>query len=198
MLLYGKEIIVVLAGYGLGTINTGYYLVRLRTGRDIRRVGSGSTGSSNVSRTLGTLGFLITFTGDTAKGAIATAAALLLGLGSWGVALVMIAVVAGHIWPVQLGFRGGKGLATALGAALIFDCWLVLLVLSLAAMIFVLIRERTLSIMVPIALSPGIAAIMGRPPAVLTGASVIALLVVFTHKANIRDAIRGFRRTPGQ
>ena len=198
MLLYGKEIIVVLAGYGLGTINTGYYLVRLRTGRDIRRVGSGSTGSSNVSRTLGTLGFLITFTGDTAKGAIATAAALLLGLGSWGMALVMIAVVAGHIWPVQLGFRGGKGLATALGAALIFDCWLVLLVLSLAAMIFVLIRERTLSIMVPIALSPGIAAIMGRPPAVLTGASVIALLVVFTHKANIRDAIRGLRRTPGQ
>ena len=197
-MLYGKEIIVVLAGYGLGTINTGYYLVRLRTGRDIRRVGSGSTGSSNVSRTLGTLGFLITFTGDTAKGAIATAAALLLGLGSWGMALVMIAVVAGHIWPVQLGFRGGKGLATALGAALIFDCWLVLLVLSLAAMIFVLIRERTLSIMVPIALSPGIAAIMGRPPAVLTGASVIALLVVFTHKANIRDAIRGFRRTPGQ
>ena len=189
---------MVLAGYGLGTINTGYYLVRLRTGRDIRRVGSGSTGSSNVSRTLGTLGFLITFTGDTAKGAIATAAALFMGLGSWGMALVMIAVVAGHIWPVQLGFRGGKGLATALGAALIFDCWLVLLVLSLAAMIFVLIRERTLSIMVPIALSPGIAAIMGRPPAVLTGASVIALLVVFTHKANIRDAIRGLRRTPGQ
>jgi acyl phosphate:glycerol-3-phosphate acyltransferase len=108
-----------LAAYALGCFTTGYYLVRWRTGRDIREVGSGSVGARNVGRLLGWRGFLATVLGDFGKGALAVWAARQFTTDDRLVALAMPAVVAGHLWPAQLRFRGGKGMAAALGALLI-------------------------------------------------------------------------------
>jgi glycerol-3-phosphate acyltransferase PlsY len=69
--LSSTQLIVIIIGYGLGCISTGYYLVRLRTGQDIRKLGSGSMGGRNVGRVLGRSGFALTMAGDTVKGIIA-------------------------------------------------------------------------------------------------------------------------------
>src|SRR5881296_2981108 len=112
---------IALGAYLLGCFTTGYYLVRLRTGQDIRELGSGSVGAKNVGRLLGWTGFGVVVLGDSAKGAFAVWAAQHLTKEDWLVQLSLLAVVAGHAWPVQLRFRGGKGIATSLGGLLIYD-----------------------------------------------------------------------------
>lgn len=111
-----------LVAYILGCLATGYYLVRIRTGRDIRTMESGNIGARNVGRVLGTSGFLITFLGDLAKGALAGLLARgISGNDPVATAAAVVGALAGHLWPAQLGFRGGKGISTGLGAVLVFD-----------------------------------------------------------------------------
>ncbi len=108
-------VLTTLGSYLLGGLCAGYYLVRLAARRDIRAAGSGSAGARNVGRLLGAPGFLGTLLLDAAKGAVAVLAAAHFVAGAWPPALALLAVVAGHIWPLQLGLRGGKGVATAIG-----------------------------------------------------------------------------------
>ncbi|MGZ5546194.1 MAG: glycerol-3-phosphate acyltransferase, partial [Limisphaerales bacterium] len=108
----------VVIGYIFGCFTTGYYLVRWRTGDDIREIGSGSCGARNVGRVLGRTGFLLVVIGDVLKGVFAVALSQLLIGGERAKLLAMVAVAIGHIWPIQLKFRGGKGVATSLGALL--------------------------------------------------------------------------------
>ena len=115
-----------LAGYGLGAyalgcFATGYYLVRALKGMDIREVDSGSVGARNVSQVLGKSGFVLTTLGDLSKGVLAVWATVHLTGDGRLAALVMLAVTVGHIWPAQLCFHGGKGVATSLGALLFYD-----------------------------------------------------------------------------
>src|ERR1017187_8659729 len=128
----------VLGAYLLGCFATGYYLVRARTGKDIREIESGSTGARNVGRVLGKPGFVLTVFGDFGKGALAV-------WGAWEwtnnhhlAAVAMLAVIAGQIWPAQLRFRGGQGVAASLGALLVFDYRMALTfaVLFLAGFVF--------------------------------------------------------------
>jgi glycerol-3-phosphate acyltransferase PlsY len=116
-----KDILAVFLSYAIGCVSTGYYLTRLWTGTDIRTIGSGAAGARNVGRLLGGVGFVITFSGDFAKGLAAVWVASMLTHQHWVITASLLAVVIGHIWPVQLGFRGGKGVATALGGGLFFD-----------------------------------------------------------------------------
>jgi glycerol-3-phosphate acyltransferase PlsY len=120
-MLENKDILAIGLSYAIGCVSTGYYVVRLWTGADIRKFGSGATGARNVSRLLGRSGFVITFLGDFAKGLVAVWLASMLTKQHWVITASLLAVVIGHIWPAQLGFRGGKGIATALGGGLFFD-----------------------------------------------------------------------------
>src|ERR1051326_4572526 len=128
---WGGVVGIAVGAYLLGCFATGYYLVRLRTGQDIRELGSGNVGATNVGRALGTRGFVLTFLGDAAKGALAVSLARLLPGPLWLADVAMIAVVAGHIWPIPLRGRGGKGGATTLGALAVLDVSLTLLLLAL-------------------------------------------------------------------
>ena len=122
----------VLGAYLLGCFAIGYYLVRARTGRDIREIGSGGTGARNAGRILGKSGFTLTALGDLSKGALAVwFAAEFASHNRTAMALAMLAVVVGHIWPAQLHFRGGKGVATSFGALLMFDYRVALTILVL-------------------------------------------------------------------
>ena len=112
---------ISLFSYLLGCFTTGYYLVRARLGRDIRALGSGSVGARNVGRVLGRLGFSVTLAGDFGKGAFVMWAAPHFTTDGRLLGLAMLAVVVGHIWPAQLRFHGGKGVATSLGALLLYD-----------------------------------------------------------------------------
>src|ERR1041385_8259254 len=106
--------IICFCSYLLGCFAAGYYLVRMRLGEDIRELGSGSVGARNVGRVLGKTGFLLTVLSDFGKGAFAVWAARHFFTPSDErlVALAMISVIAGHIWPMQLRFRGGTRTAT--------------------------------------------------------------------------------------
>lgn len=120
-MLESKDILVIGLSYMIGCFSTGYYLTRFWTGADIRKTGSGATGARNVGRLLGRIGFVITFLGDLAKGLVAVWLASVLTRQHWVITASLLAVVIGHIWPVQLGFNGGKGIATAFGGGLFFD-----------------------------------------------------------------------------
>src|SRR5438876_12400826 len=106
---YAKETLVMLLGYALGCFTSGYYLVRWRTGDDIRWLGSGSVGATNVGRVLGRPGFFLTVLCDFFKGVFAVWLARYFQLNPTGTVLTMVAVAIGHIWPAQLWFHGGRG-----------------------------------------------------------------------------------------
>lgn len=123
--------LILPAAYFLGGISPGYWLVRMRTGADVRTQGSGATGATNAARMLGRGGFALVLALDAVKGALAVLGARAVGLtGGWEFA-AGTAVVAGHVWPVQMGFRGGRGLGPLLGA------WLVLAPLAIGACLLI-------------------------------------------------------------
>lgn len=184
----GKEIICILIAYLLGGICTGYYLVRFKTGMDVRDQASGGLGARNVGRVLGRTGFIITLLGDALKGVVAVALAREFEIAEPAVSLVMVAVIAGHIWPLPLQFRGGRGIATGIGAFLAYDPGLALLLLGLTGVLMVFRRGFILSGLAAFLLLPAAAHVMempGHTVAALAGASGI---ILFAHRERIRKA----------
>ena len=137
--------LMVLA-YLVGSIPSGLLVARALGGPDPRGQGSGNLGTANVYRLLGRKAGAFTLTGDAAKGALPVALAqlALTSLGPWqeaGVALVAAAAVAGHVFPLYLGFRGGKAVATTFGVVAVLAPWAAL---NLAAVyILALYQTRT-------------------------------------------------------
>jgi glycerol-3-phosphate acyltransferase PlsY len=109
---------LVAGAYLLGGISPGWWLVKRKTGIDLRSEGSGATGATNAARVLGTRGYVAVLILDTIKGMAAVYAARWLAPAAPWALLAAPAVVAGHIWPIWLGFRGGRGAAPLMGACL--------------------------------------------------------------------------------
>ena len=198
MELYAKEIALIAAAYALGCLSTGYYLVRLRSGADVREMGSGNVGARNVGRVLGKRALAITLIGDTVKGAIPVAAALMLDMEPWAVIAAFLAVVGGHLWPAQLGFRGGKGLATAMGAMLVLDFRLLLAAFAVAGIAWVVSRNATGSALVAVALAPIAALIAGHEPSTTAALAILAAVIVFAHRTNLRAIFQGAKTPSGE
>ena len=179
----------VLGAYLLGCFATGYYLVRARTGKDIREIESGSTGARNVGRVLGKPGFVLTVFGDFGKGALAV-------WGAWEwtnnhhlAAVAMLAVVAGQIWPAQLRFRGGKGVAASLGALLVFDYRMALTFAVLFLAGFVVMRKTVFPAMFAFACLPLASLWFNRDGLTATLAAVLSAMILFAHWRNIGEEI---------
>jgi acyl phosphate:glycerol-3-phosphate acyltransferase len=178
---------VALAAYLLGCFTTGYYLVRLRLGQDLRDLGSGSVGARNVGRLLGWQGFLLTMLSDFGKGALAVWAARHFTDDERLVLVAMVTVVVGHVWPAQLAFRGGKGMATSVGALLIYDCELTLVFVLLFAAAFAMLRKTVLPGLFAAACLPLASWYLTHSPADVVGTSVLAGVVLLAHRRNLRD-----------
>lgn len=181
---------IVLVSYALGCISVGYYLVRWQTGQDLRELGSGATGGRNTSRVLGKSGAIATGVGDILKGVLAMWVALVFRLEPWALALVMIAVLAGHVWPVQLGFKGGKGLSAAFGAVSVFDYRIAVLTAMLALALLFIGRRNEFLFLMGIACSPIIAFALGHRWEIVAGMSVLVTLILYAHRENIRKSVR--------
>jgi len=191
----GKGIICVLIAYLLGGICTGYYLVRIKAKLDIRECGSGGVGARNVGRILGKPGFIITLLGDSLKGVVAVLLAWKFEVAAPAVSLVLVAVIAGHIWPLPLHFRGGRGIATAIGAYLAYSPDLALLLLGITVVLMVFRRGFILSGLAAFLLLPLVAYALempGHAVAALAGASGI---ILFAHRERICKA---FAEAPSQ
>ncbi|MCB8814399.1 glycerol-3-phosphate acyltransferase [Desulfosporosinus shakirovi] len=188
------DILMIVIGYLLGGISTGYYLVLLLCRDDVRNYGSGATGATNVGRILGTKGFLLTFLGDFFKGFLIPAIAIYLKLSDITVVLSVIAVVAGHIWPLQLGFRGGKGVAAAFGGIVVINPSLALVLFAITMGLFVLTRKFTLSGLLSILASPIIAFLMSPSANQVIGILILAIILLIAHRGNIAMILKEVSR----
>ena len=182
----GKEVTIVCACYLLGCFTAGYYWVRWRTGQDIRHQGSGNVGARNAGRILGSSAFVATLLLDLGKGALAVGMALHFGLSPEVVVASMLAVVAGHNWPMQLRFHGGKGIATSLGVLIAYDSFLLGILIVLFIPVFALLRNFTLSGLLAFALTPLVAFLCGLDNMEVVATSLLAILVLISHQRNIR------------
>ncbi len=178
--------------YALGCFATGYYLVRFRTGRDVREFESGNIGARNVGRLLGKSGFILTTLGDAVKGALAVGATKYFTGDNLLAALAVLLVVIGHIWPVTLNWRGGKGVVTSGGAMLVFDYRVALAYGAAVALGYAVTRRMTM---------PGLAAYLVVPftshwlkhsPLETMVFSLLTVLILFAHRQNLVEAFPAF------
>jgi glycerol-3-phosphate acyltransferase PlsY len=195
----------IVVAYLVGSIPFGYLIVRARGGGDVRETGSGGTGATNVTRRAGRGAGVLTLALDAAKGALVALAARWLltpdfGVNQW-VAAASIAVVVGHVFPVWLKFRGGKGVATGLGVFLS----LMPAAVALAVPVFIVVvwatRYVSLGSMMATATLPLFVWLLserGNPDAnVASFAPVMAValgggaLIIFMHRANIGRLLHG-------
>ena len=193
--------LVIIIAYLIGSIPFGYLIVRSKGGGDIRETGSGGTGATNVSRRAGKAAGVFTLVLDALKGSITVLLAQSLADGpslNWTVAAAAIATIVGHIFPVWLAFRGGKGVATGVGVFLIMAPFALLCAGVLFVAIVSLTRYVSLGSIIAAATIPLFVWLQTmfvepvpdlRP--LLVAAIVGALLIVFAHRGNIARLARG-------
>lgn len=186
------------AAYLIGAIPVGLLVARVRGGVDLRASGSGNIGATNVLRTLGPLAAVLTLAGDVIKGFAAVEASRALGGEPPAAALGAIAAVAGNCWPLYLRFRGGKGVATALGTFLALTPWAVLPAAAVWAGVTGVSRYVSLASMVAVVSLPGGAALLGYPADGVVAAAAVGAIVVWRHRDNLRRLRAGTERRVGE
>ena len=135
-----------LGAYLLGSVPTAYIMVRLVTGHDIRRLGSRNVGALNTYQQVGTLGAMPVLIVDAGKGVLAVLIPIWLDAPPWTLYMTTALVVAGHNWPVFLGFRGGKGAAAIFGVSLALVPVLTLITLAPVALIVLAVRNVVIGV----------------------------------------------------
>ncbi len=185
----------VLLGLGLayliGAIPVGFLVARLFGGLDIRGAGSGNIGATNVLRTLGKLPAILTLIGDVAKGYLAVCVAAAIIPARWAAAGGAVLAIVGNCWPVFLRFRGGKGMATGLGAFLALTPWAT----GPAALVWLVVTASfryvsLASIMACLCLPLGVA-LLGYPWAAVLAAVAAGVIIVVRHRANLSRLMNG-------
>jgi glycerol-3-phosphate acyltransferase PlsY len=189
----------VLAAYLLGSLSFAVLLVRKATGKDIREEGSGNAGATNVLRAHGKGLALAVAALDILKGTAAVLAARwLTGADARWMAAAALAAVLGHVFPVFYGFRGGKGVATALGAFGALMPWPTLCALGVMLLVVAVTRFVSLGSILGLASLPAFGGIVfPSPPAAVISAAAAALLIVWKHRENIGRLARGAERRLG-
>jgi acyl phosphate:glycerol-3-phosphate acyltransferase len=179
------DLVLILLVYLLGSLSFGLLMARMYGGADLRRSGSGNIGATNVARTLGKTAGILTLLGDGAKGLVAVVLAQAWGQASILPAVAACVVVLGHMFPLYHGFRGGKGVATALGALLptlplpLLGGLLIWLVV-VATWRYVSAASILAALVVPL-----LAVLWSYPWPFVLAAVLIALLVLYKHRDNL-------------
>lgn len=188
----------VFLGYTVGSLPLGYLIASRLRGIDLRRVGSGNVGATNVYRSAGLSTALLVILVDVAKGAVSVLLAARLVAGPGAPVAAGVAAIIGHVYPVWLRFRGGKGVATACGAFLI----LAPLATAIAGAMFVITvwatRYVSLGSVVATITLPTLAWLTHASMPVVTGGVVAALLILERHRGNLARLRHGTERRLGQ
>jgi acyl phosphate:glycerol-3-phosphate acyltransferase len=211
-LISTTTLFIVALSYLLGSIPFGYLLVHIFRGEDVRQSGSGNIGATNVSRKSPALGVL-TLLLDALKGSVAVMIAILLNGGDithpWSPsssiatheAIAALFAVLGHMFPVWLKFRGGKGVATGLGSVAILAPKTIVAAIALFMMIVAIFRYVSLGSIVAALIIPVLAWLLhdyAGTLAVLASMSITSLLIVIKHHENIRRLIAGTENRLGK
>ena len=188
---------LVLLGYVLGSVPTGY-LVGRAFGVDVREVGSGNIGTANVLRAAGKTAGVLTLAGDMLKGLVPVVVARLSTENEWLIAAVAFAAVIGHCWPVFLRFRGGKAVATGAGTTIglapvvglgLFAFWWAVVLVS---------RYTSLGAIAVMVVSPIVLWLTGQPLPYVLYAIVGGALVLWRHRENVVALLKGTERKVGE
>lgn len=187
-----EALVWIVAAYLIGSIAFGIIISKLYRLPDPRTVGSGNIGATNVARSGKKSAAVLTLLGDVFKGWLPVWLALQAGMLMDVVALVGLAVFLGHLYPVYHKFKGGKGVATALGVMVAFSGWLALSVLAVWLVVFLLSRISSLSALAAAVLAPVIAWQFLSPyPVYVAVVVVMAAFLIIRHQSNIEKLLAG-------
>lgn len=187
---------VILAAYLIGSIPTGYIIVKLKTGKDIRTIGSGSTGATNVKRVLGKKWFFTVMLLDAFKGALPVILAKLYagpvdGIGLFPV-LAAVAVIIGHSKPIFLQFKGGKSVASGIGTILALNWQVGLMLAVIWGIITYFTKYVSVGSITALAISPFLMHYLGHAPLGYTAYCALgAVYIIYLHRQNIARLIKG-------
>ena len=188
-------IVVVLTAYIIGSIPTGYIIVKTFTGQDIRTIGSGSTGATNVKRVMGKKWFFITLLLDAFKGALPVVLASLFAKTFTGIGLLpvlaAIAVILGHSKSIFLKFTGGKSVASGVGTILALNWQVGLIIAVIWAIITFFTRYVSVGSIIALAISPILMWRFGSPAAYIVYCAIGAVYIIWLHRENIKRLIKG-------
>ncbi len=190
-----KLIIVLLFSYLLGSIPNGYIFGKQFAGKDIRNYGSGNVGATNVARVAGYKIGLIVAILDITKGFLSVYIAKSLLLPEYSMVFIFIAAIlaiSGHDWSIFLSFQGGKGVATSVGVILsLFPLSFIVLFIVWVVMIFLTKMVSVGSILGAISLPISILFIYSSKSSYIIFGIIIAALVIFSHRSNIKRILKG-------
>ena len=184
-------VLVAIAAYFIGGLSPAVFISKKVTGNDIRNSGSGNAGATNIMRHIGVRLGVLTFVLDVLKGALPTLLAMLL-VGRYAAYVVGLAVVLGHVFPVFLGFKGGKGVATSFGMLLMLQPLLAVVLVLLALAIMFATRIVSLGAIIAVTLFPVCGLLIpggGWEFAVFS--LLVCGLIIFKHRENIVRIFKG-------
>jgi len=189
--------ILILFAYLLGSVPVGVILARIK-GTDPRKVGSGNIGATNVMRAAGKATGILTLVGDTLKGFLPIVIASVFNEPRIVIGVVGLAAFLGHLFPVFLKFKGGKGVATALGVYLALDPFAVLI--DVIVFVLVLLKWRFVSLgsLVGVAFMPLLLYLLHAPDHYMYLALIIGVFIFIKHKDNIRWLFAGTENKIGR
>ena len=186
-----SSLLLLAIGYLLGSMPNGYLAARWLKGIDLRQCGSARTGATNVLRNVGKGPALVVFLLDVGKGALAVLLAKSFGLNDWVQVLAGLAALAGHIWPVWLGWKGGKAVATGLGMFLGLAWPVGLACFGLFMAVISIFRIVSLSSVVAAIGLPVLMVLAGTNGASISVSVVASVMVLWRHRSNIERLIAG-------
>jgi len=188
--MFIKYVFVSVIAYLLGNIATAYLVSKVAAKIDIREYGSGNAGSTNVLRVLGAKPAAIVFLGDVLKGAAAVLIGSYIG-GSYGEILAGIFVVIGHNWPIVLGGKGGKGIATTIGLMIPIDPIMVFFIVIAGVLAILVTRYVSLGSVMGVMIYPIAMIITHKPIEYIIFSLFLSAMAIFRHRANIVRLIKG-------
>jgi glycerol-3-phosphate acyltransferase PlsY len=183
-------LVYIVAAYLLGSIPVGVVLSKLK-GQDPRKAGSGNIGATNVMRTAGKGIGILTLAGDILKGLLPTWLAIAYGQTAIVAAACGLAAFAGHLWPIYLRFKGGKGVATALGLFLALKPAVIPILLAVFIVVLLKWRYVSLGSLVGTALMPLLLLLFGSSVEYIIVSLIVGLLIYYKHRDNIKRLLSG-------
>lgn len=174
--------------YFWGSICFAYYITKIFSGKDLKKYGSGNLGATNAGRVLGEKGFIIVFILDFIKGGVPIWIAENYNLNSLYILFIGMSVIVGHIWPVQLKFKGGKGISTFLGVLILYDYRILIVLIILFIPIYIIKRKFTVSGLIAIAFIPLATLLLKKGVLDFLCMSTIVSMIFFAHRNNLKGS----------
>lgn len=187
-------LIFAIVAYLIGSIPTGYLIVKAKTGQDIRTIGSGSTGATNVKRVLGKKWFFTVMILDAIKGMVPVLIAKYLTFGdSLGLVAVVSAVmvIIGHSKPLFLGFKGGKSVASGIGTIYALNFYVGLILTVVWSIITYFTKYVSVGSIIALICAPFLMYFLKNPIGYTVYAAIAAIYIVYLHRENIKRLLKG-------